>query len=355
MTRLEELIISLATVIVRYHDSYNAATAYNPKGATEALTRKSSFDYSKKLLEKNELQSKLSELVNKCPKNDRGPFLDFIKDELLVLKERLNKAQPFTSGEFELYQKQMTQLVVDFIKLLNTNKGTTYDVQCNNPLVKISLGGLNNVGFGLLASSLCKSGQLLTEEILTRFNFSTAEEATEWAKELCNEHQNKLLATSAPALVTRNTALEEENKSLQETMKKNAATLDSLFQITKKMELDLKQSQTDLSETKTQLATVQKDNGRLRSAQTSMSAQTQELTYNLTTQAVNQEKKSSSNPNPPLFKGLMTTAGNAGLFSHGRGGVLMPPLIGLMKRTTVASPPETQVMDDSAQSDCAPK
>lgn len=354
MTRLEELIISLATVIVRYHDYYNAATAcITKKGATE----KNYFDYSQKILENNELQSKLTELISKCPKNDRGPFLDFIKDELLVLKELLNKDNPFTTEEFELYQKQMTQLVVDFIKLLNTNKGTTYDVQCNKPVVKISLGGLHDVGFGLLASSPCKSGQLLTEEILTRFNFSTAEEATEWAKEQCNEHQNKLLAASSQTLVTRNTVLEKENKSLQEIIKKNASMLDSLFQCTKKMELDLKQSQTELYETQTQLATAQKDNGCLRSAQTSMSVQIQELTYSLTTQALHKEKKSASspNPNPTQFKGLMTAASNTGLFRHGRGGVIIPPIAELLKRTAGGSPPQPQFMDDSTQSDCVPK
>ncbi|MBI2785787.1 MAG: hypothetical protein HYX60_05550 [Legionella longbeachae] len=201
MTKLEELIYSLATALVRYHDSQpKVSKLVNTSEPT--LLRKKAREYAIGIIQSKEIMfdQRLNALIENCTKGylDRKEFLTYLLDEIIFLKKQLERKKPFNSEELIEYQKQVVQLFIDFKQLLNTSKDKKYKViysslNYENKTYNDLSGLINNAWVGNI---YCNSGTILIEEVLHRFHLSTTdsnEEIKEIAFSLCIEHQNALL------------------------------------------------------------------------------------------------------------------------------------------------------------------
>lgn len=227
MTRLEDLIYSLATVIICYHDSQG----FNPlvrEATLEEQLRKSREKAKQLILAKSPTFDKsLEALIEECTQSYplRKPLLFYIAEQIKFLKSLQNRDKSFSSETLVGYKGEITRMLIDFRNLLVTVKSKTYDVKyCaitpengeTPPNKIISLSGLkNDAMFGAL---LCRSGDLLKDEVLKKFNIivdvtkdSAVKEPTpeilEQSDIFCNEHQNALLV---PELLLKNTLLQEQ-------------------------------------------------------------------------------------------------------------------------------------------------
>ncbi len=209
MTRLDDLIISLATILVCYHDSQSQVI--KPRITEDDEFRNKSRHYAVELLKDADYVAEIDNLNKACTSRYKGRlhFLDFIKDTIFSLKEKQNKDTPFDDNELEVYTKDIARLFIDFRELLKITKSKTYDVQLkqvNSEATSISLPGLIDDSYTSSFTSfispskeerLCTSGKLTTKILLDRFNIkatSSNEEMHQIAKILCQEHQDSLLA-----------------------------------------------------------------------------------------------------------------------------------------------------------------
>jgi myosin heavy subunit len=200
MTKLEELIYSLATVLVRYHDSQPKVNKLVAE-IDPTVLRKKSREYAIGIIQSKDPKfDHLRGLIDTCTKgySDRKHFLTYILHEITFLKNQLEKKSPFTAQEFETYQNQAAQLFLNLRQLLNTQKGATYRVTfrdlSSDSLISIDLSGLINDAW--VGNKHCNSGLFVIEEVLGRFHMtetSTDEEIQELATSLCTENQNALL------------------------------------------------------------------------------------------------------------------------------------------------------------------
>lgn len=204
MTRLDDLIISLATILVCYHDSQKI----NPCITETDPSKNKSREFAMTLLTTVDYENKIDQLNKECTVGYKGrlPFLDFIKDKITTLKTKQAREKPFDANELELYTNDIARLFIDFRELLKITKSKNHDMRS----AKISLPGLiDDSSFTSISSSLtsflssdkkvilCNSGTLTTEILLDRFNVkatSSNEEMQQIAKILCQEHQDSLLA-----------------------------------------------------------------------------------------------------------------------------------------------------------------
>ena len=226
MTRLEDLLHSLSTVLLRYHDTQGVnvlVTESNP-----VLLLKKTRDRASLILKDPDVpfDKCLKDLIKECTNGypGRKPFLSYILNEIIYLKAMLDKKNSFSPKEFDEYKKQMAKMLVDFRQLLITLKNKTYNVtysairseEDSDSEVTISLSGLVNTAY--MGNPLCNSGTLLTEEVLHRLNMTASysdEAITALADNICTEHQNALLV---PELIAKNSALEERTKAQKATI-----------------------------------------------------------------------------------------------------------------------------------------
>jgi hypothetical protein len=202
MARLEELINSLGTVLICYNEKQkiNVLTSPDPdrlKARERAISLLQADDFEKKFHDLN-LEATSSKY------KDRVSFLGFIKDEIVVLKKLLDRKSPFSNEELDEFKKKITQLFMDFKKLLSIKKTATHTVQVNlldnQPMTSLALYGLTESGW--TGASLCYSGSLIKEEVLQRFNIkdnASEEDIKEIAEHLCQVHQNALLVSKLKA------------------------------------------------------------------------------------------------------------------------------------------------------------
>lgn len=200
MTRLEDLLYSLTTVLVRYHDSQSSVKKLIAEKDVHEL-RKKSRNCAINIIQDKETDFKirLEELIKECTDGypGRKPFLHFLLHEINFLKSLLDKKQSFNPEELKEYKNQISQLLVDFKTLLLTPKSKTCEVKHSKSgayaKATIALSGLKNDSY--YGSDLCNSGGLLKEEALDMLNIAISysdEEIRVIAEQLCLEHQNAL-------------------------------------------------------------------------------------------------------------------------------------------------------------------
>jgi hypothetical protein len=215
--RIEELLYSLTTLLVRYHDSQRGVTKLIT--GKDELRKKSRTCATEIILDKDkDHKVRLDELIKECTDGypGRKPFLHFILHEINFLKSMLEKKSSFTPDELKDYKNKVLQLLIDCKTLLQTPKSKTCEVTHskfdNGTDATIALSGLINDGY--YGSELCNSGNLLVEEVLGTLNITVSdkdEELRTIADQLCSEHQNAL---KVPELEAQNV---EQKKALEDS------------------------------------------------------------------------------------------------------------------------------------------
>jgi uncharacterized coiled-coil protein SlyX len=221
MTRLEDLMHSLGSVLLRYHDSQKVNILVKDKDPVKQLKKTRAL--ASQILEDKDVsfEKRFEEINTESLKTytDRKFFLPYILNEISYIKSMLDRKKSFSPKEFEEFKKQMTQMLINFRHLLITDKDKTHDVTYSGSKVSVTLIGLINNGY--VGSHWCNSGNLLSEEVFQRFNItdsSNDDTLAALAHTICNEHQNNLLL---PELLAEKSKLEELTKSQK-------ASIDSL-------------------------------------------------------------------------------------------------------------------------------
>lgn len=229
MTRLEELIYALATVIVRYHDSQ--VDTRDKLVATDeptTLLKKKSYDRAIEIIQdtKTNFVPYLEGRINACTKGYHGreEFLSFLLHEIRFLKEQLERKTPFDPAELQTFQEQLTQLLIDFRQLLNIKKGFKYPVTLNPVPSKspktLELSGLLNDRY--VGNKYCNSGQLLIEEVLFVLHMTAEDtngELKKLAANICFEQQI-FLKNQSSELKEENEESEKEALKLENAAQK---------------------------------------------------------------------------------------------------------------------------------------
>ena len=315
MTKLEELIYSLATAIVCYYDTQKGVKKLIVESDPTTL-RKKSREYAIGIILNPKFDDQLKGLIDVCTNGyaDRKHFLTFLLREISFLKMQLNKELPYNEEEIAKYQKQVTKLLIDFKQLLNTPKGKKYEVTHSDDNTGIDLKGMINDAYW--GNHFCNSGTFLIDEVFNRFHItpsSSEEELTEVAMSLCTEHQNTLLVTE---LQKQNLQLQTE-KALLESEKEDFAEKNKVLEET------IGTMQKELGKTKEELQKVQSLD--LKGKQSSASAQ-----------------QTKSNPMIyPMFSGL------SGAFNTmPYRGIVGGPKPIFFQPTQSPTPPQTKTTED---------
>jgi len=217
MIKLKELMYSLASVIIRYHDRYNS-TKYvaetNPIFISEKTRRMAIMLFNK---QSNQYIDVLQKLIRDCPDTEftRKPLLFFLLHEIIFLYKKFNTKTPFNPDELQIYKEQVTRLLNDLRQLLCTPKDHIYIVYYSQHQSEGRLNGLLNNGW--TSTSLCFSGELILEDVFKQFHILTSdtdEEIKAIAEELCDEHNDELLAKQALVLQEKVCQLESTNALL---------------------------------------------------------------------------------------------------------------------------------------------
>lgn len=254
MTKLKDLIYSLATLIIRYHQSQipTHGNKLIEEGARETIQLKSRH-YAISITDREDYEHQLEILINQATQNysTRNHFLHYVLHEITYLKNNLNRSNSFSSTQLDEYTRQITKLLSNMILLINTPKTRTEKITYSNndsqTIASIDLEGLGQ--HSLMGTYyLCNSGTLLEEDVLHTLNIrrtSTPEELKNIAVGICLEHQNSL---RVPELEEENSLLKiqlAEQEQLSELEKSTIAMLKAKLE---KAEADLAAS-TNGSET----------------------------------------------------------------------------------------------------------
>ncbi|WP_298622897.1 hypothetical protein [uncultured Legionella sp.] len=199
MIRLEELLYSLTTVIIRYHDSLTAPLV-SASNKTEMHLK--SRELATSIIKEPALDFKLrlNEIIQNCTNGyqTRRPFLNFMLNEIVMLHSFLSKKEPFSAQELIEYKAQIFKLLMDVKGLLETPKSKTYPVTQHTTTMNsegvIALSGCKNDGY--TGNEFCNSGIFLKEEILATLNIKisfTEDKYKEFVERICTEHQYALL------------------------------------------------------------------------------------------------------------------------------------------------------------------
>ncbi|HHT0592662.1 TPA: hypothetical protein ACTXXA_001628 [Legionella anisa] len=258
MTRLEELVYALATVIVRYHDSQdNIAPKDKLVAALEPTTRrKKSHERAVEIIQDTKVNfaSYLEGKINACTRGyqARKEFLSFILNEISHLKEQLDRKTPLNSEELQALQEQLTQLFIDFRQLLNIKKGFKHPVTLNN-----SKGSITQELFGLLndryvGGKYCNSGQLLIDEVLFVLHMTTDDsndELKDIAANICFEQQiflefqNNKLKKATEESGKDNLKLENESLKLESSAQRAKLEAQQLELESQKLKIEAQRSE----------------------------------------------------------------------------------------------------------------
>lgn len=255
---LEELINSLGTVLIRYHDfQKNVIVCVKESDQKSAAFKKAAREYAIKLLQADGFEQEFGKLNIECTKDykQRLDFLDFIKNELTILKKLLAQEIPFSASALDEYKQKIALLFIDLKQLLNVKKSASHQVQDRRlngtPLTTIALNGFIDEGYSsYINGPICFSGILIKEELLNRFNMlatTTDEEIIELAAGLCEEHQNALLAAK---LIKIESQLSEVQATLEKTqlkLKDTQSTLEDTQSRLKEQQLKIEALETKLA------------------------------------------------------------------------------------------------------------
>ena len=218
MARLHDLLHSLATVLILYHDTQEVKPLISE--ADPVILVQKTREKAEAILHEHDVpyHKCINELIKECP--DRKPFLSYLLNEIIYVKTMLDQEEPFSHREFEEYKTQISRMFTDFRQLLSTDKtktcGVNYSAKVDDDCKVISIAGLMNTTY--IGKSLCKSGELLTREVMLRFNISNNAKDKEigaLVEDLCLEHLNVLLIQD---LKIKKAALEKENAHQKATL-----------------------------------------------------------------------------------------------------------------------------------------
>ncbi|WP_298622895.1 hypothetical protein [uncultured Legionella sp.] len=224
MTGLEDLLYSLTTVIIRYHDAQTRVKKLVPE-SDEHSARKDSRILAKIIIndDKIDFKTRLNTLIKECPQSspDRKPFLEFLLNEIVSLKSFLDQKTSFDTFQYEEFKKQLFTLFWDFNSLLSTTKSNTSKVTKNKTGFIAEaicvLAGLVNDGWS--GSELCNSGIFLKEEVIERFHItlgSGPSEFIELSEQICSEHQNALLIIELTAQISLTKSMSQVSTASQD-------------------------------------------------------------------------------------------------------------------------------------------
>lgn len=199
MTRLEELYHSLATVLIRYHDIQRT----NPlvKGLDPYAPNAQYHQKTASILKDKGFAAELDRLNFECKGQDKDRLesLTYIKDVVLYLHTLNQRTEPFSESELEKYELLIVQLLTDLKTLLTIDKSITYKAtlaRVDGSTLSIPLKGLLDSGY--VANTLCASGKVIQQEVLSKFEELTEEltdEAMrEFSADLCREHDESIRA-----------------------------------------------------------------------------------------------------------------------------------------------------------------
>ena len=202
-TRLEDLLHSLATLLIRYHD------AQKVKRIIEDADPKKTRAYAIKILHDPDIkfEERFKPIINTFEKiyKERKPFLDFLLNEIIYLKDVLNRKKSFSFEEEGLLKKHLYQMLMDFRQLMLTPNNKKHRVtysptkseEDRDDKDTLLLGMINTARVGRF---FCTSGDLINEEILLRLTLGMSDKTTPSNEEvfaiiesLFEEHQNKLV------------------------------------------------------------------------------------------------------------------------------------------------------------------
>ena len=256
---IEDLLISLTSYILRYHDSQpKNKPIISPESNPDLLQEKYRAHALRSLSDTEvNYESYLTTLIKEGEINYAGrlPLLFYILNEITVLKFMVDRKTSFSPTELENYKKQMTQMLIDLRQLVVTIKDDTHKVKYSSiiedgketPEKKITLPGTASYSY-ITGHSLCTSGFLLTDAVLKRFNITTTSSDTciqGIAEKLCNSWQNALrvpeLLLKERELAQSSDQQKEEIGALKRTLKEQDLVLqeqsDSIKILTEKLEV----------------------------------------------------------------------------------------------------------------------
>lgn len=225
MIQLVDLIYTLTSVIVRYHDLHVPEKLITESDST-ALQKKA-LEYGAVIIndDATNYKDRLFELIQRCTGTykDRAPLLAYFLHEIEFIKNAVERRNAFTPQELDQFKIEVAQLLLDLKQLLLHLKSSTYEVSYSKSPPKtekkISLMGLLNTGY--LGKVYCDSGALLLD-VLFRFRIDPTtpdEKIRGIAEGLCMELQNSLLV---PELIL---AQQQQHKRILELEQAMAALI----------------------------------------------------------------------------------------------------------------------------------
>ncbi|CAM3054986.1 hypothetical protein [Legionella worsleiensis] len=232
MTKIEKLMYSLATVIIRYHDSLASKKLITARDIAE--TRPKSRQYATELIRRSGFIQNLENIIKNCTigYEARRPFLEYLLNEIVLIHSYLNKTTSFTPEELDKYTLQIFTLLVDIKGCLNTPKGSIYVVTKHQsdlgPQELISLPGCINDAY--VGNYFCNSGIFLKKEVLKTLEIThkdSDDKIWELAKDICLEHQDTILVSE---MKITNSILEQDNreqKQIVESLTQQLAELQA--------------------------------------------------------------------------------------------------------------------------------
>ncbi|CEG56441.1 hypothetical protein [Legionella fallonii] len=229
MTRLEDLIYSLAALIVTYHDTQGTNVLVTETIPQARLNKSRGIATLIMKAEEPSYDKRLTELIKECTDTYRlrRPLLFYILHQIKFLNLMQSQQKSFGDSQLIKYKEQIKNMLSDFQQLIITGKSKTLNVRyceltpegTNTPPKEVSLPGLKNDAY--YGPSLCNSGELLKDEVLLRLNVTvhtSQEEIAALAEDLCTGHENAL---SVPELRATNVKLQEQITGLETTIKED--------------------------------------------------------------------------------------------------------------------------------------
>ncbi len=268
LTKLENLIISLITIIIRYHDSQNSVRSklITNESNPEKL-RLRSRELAGKLfdLEKNKLGAFLDKQIQEITTEYdlRKPFLNFLLYEICSLHSICKRTSAFTNEEQKEFITHITRLFNDFSTLLLTTKSTEYQIQFDlfGTHKEFVLTGFKLNPYNIYniydSNALTNSGSLLKAEIMEHFfkgNSDKQEIRELFAETLCKDHQELLLNSEK---VNENMGLSVFNDKLIQELNAVKSQLKTKEEQNSDLKLELEKQQQQNSILKSELTQFQ--------------------------------------------------------------------------------------------------
>lgn len=255
MTRLEDLLYSLTTVLIRYHDYQKNVVKEASDGSDHLEAREQSRLFAKFIIQdtQNNFKKKLNDLIINSTGNgysQRKHFLNYLSTELVFLKNLIDNNNPIGDLRLEEYKDRISMFFKNIRTLLSIEKSKTGPIKLqdiddegyvkrtpepDNKIIHktIALSGLiNDDYFG--GGYYCRSAELLDQEVLTRAHMGiyfdgslhiptcSDEAIAQFVSDLFTEHLNVLLIAQ---LLPENACQKEIIKKLEETSAEQVACL----------------------------------------------------------------------------------------------------------------------------------